>query len=178
MSYSLYDTSVLPAKNALTALATILRKGEEHSNGANLITASLHEDMKPLSFQVFVAVSIVEKMVARITGGPVPESADDISSFADAHAFIEKGLKALNDADKTTINNNADKLVEVGMGPGVNIPMRADNYASAFSIPNIYFHVVTAYSILRKGRCAAWQGRLLGHLHGALPPPEAVKHQD
>ncbi|KAJ5935238.1 helix-turn-helix domain-containing protein [Penicillium verhagenii] len=170
MSYSLYDTSVLPAKNALTALAAILRKGEEHSNGANLITATLHDDMKPLSFQVFVAVSLVEKMVARLTGGPVPESTDDISSFADAQAFIEKGLKALNDADKTTINNNAEKLVEVGMGPGVNIPMRADNYASAFSIPNVYFHVVTAYSILRKEGVPLGKGDYLGTFMGPYLP--------
>ncbi|KAJ5623010.1 hypothetical protein N7490_011615 [Penicillium lividum] len=150
MSSSLYDTSIIPAKNALTALAHIIRKGEEHSNGANFLTAALIDDMKPLSFQILFSVSLAEKLVARMSGTPVPDSPTEVSSFAEAHLLIEKALKALNDADKTTIDNNAENMVEVGMGPGVNIPMRTDSYASAYSLPNIYFHVMTAYSILRK----------------------------
>ena len=60
MSYTLYDTSITPAKQALTALASIIRKGEEHSNGKNLLTATLYDDMKPLSFQIVFAVSLAE----------------------------------------------------------------------------------------------------------------------
>ncbi|KAJ5690056.1 hypothetical protein N7462_004448 [Penicillium macrosclerotiorum] len=150
MSTSLYNTSIVPAKQALASLANILRKGEQQSNAANFITAALSEDMKPLSFQISSVVQLSEKMVARLTGSPVPESSMDISSFTDAHTLIEKALKALNDTDETIVNNNAQNSADIGMGPGVTVPMRLDDYARAFIMPNVYFHLVTAYAILRK----------------------------
>ncbi|KAJ6008375.1 hypothetical protein N7540_012351 [Penicillium herquei] len=150
MSIPFYDTSIVPVKQALTSLANIIRKGEEHANGANFLTASLHDDMKPLSFQICLVVGLAEKLVARATDTAIPDSVMELASFAEAHALIERGLKAIDGADKATITTNAEKVVEVGMGPGVNFPMRVDNYAHAFTIPNIYFHVVTAYAILRK----------------------------
>ncbi|KAJ6096508.1 hypothetical protein N7486_007254 [Penicillium sp. IBT 16267x] len=172
MSYTLYDTSIPPAKNALTALASIIRKAEEHSNGADLLNAALHDDMKPLSFQIWFTVSLAEKMAARLSGAPIPETTTEVSSFAEAHALIEKGLKALDEADKATINNNAENMTEVGMGPGVNIPMRVDAYASAFSLPNINFHLMAAYSILRKEGVPLGKKDYLGAFMGPYLPQQ------
>lgn len=172
MSYTLYDTSITPAKQALAALASIIRKGEEHSNGKNLLTATLYDDMKPLSFQIVFTVSLAEKLVARLSGAPVPESTMELSSFAEAHALVEKALKALNGADKATIDSNAENMTEVGMGPGVNIPMRVDAYASAFALPNINFHLITAYGILRKEGVPIGKKDYLGAYMGSYLPQQ------
>lgn len=172
MSYTLHDISIVPAKQALTALATIVRKGEEHANGKDLLTATLYEDMKPFSFQILTVVSLAEKLVARLSGAPVPETATELSSFAEAHTLIEKALKALDGADKATIDANAKNMTEVGMGPGVNIPMPVDAYASAFGLPNIFFHVVTAYSILRKEGVPLGKREYLGAFMGPYIPQQ------
>ncbi|KAJ5643330.1 uncharacterized protein N7484_005837 [Penicillium longicatenatum] len=170
MSYTLYDTSIVPAKQALTALASIIRKALDHPSDKNLLTVGLHDDMKPLSFQIIFAASLAEKLVARLSGTPVPEPTTELSSLADALALTEKGLEVLNGADKTLINGNAENMTEVGMGPGVNIPMRTDAYASAFALPNINFHVVTAYAILRKEGVPLGKRDYLGAYMGAYLP--------
>lgn len=172
MSFTLYDTSILPAKQALTALASIIRKGEEHANGKDLLKAALYDDMKPLSFQIVFAVTLAEKLVARLSGAPVPETTMELSSFAEAHTLIEKALKALEGADKATIDSNAEKMTEVGMGPGVNVPMRVDAYASAFALPNINFHVITAYSVLRQEGVPLGKRDFLGAYMGAYLPQQ------
>lgn len=150
MSYTLYDTSIPAAKNALTALANIIRKGQEHANAANFLNSTLSEDMKPLSFQIIFASTLAEKLVARLSGTAVSDAKSEISTLAEGLALVENALKSLDSADKAVINANAKNSTEVGMGPGVNIPMAVDAYASAFALPNIFFHVMTAYSILRK----------------------------
>lgn len=174
MSYSLYDISFVPARQALSALSAIVRKGEEHANAATFLNTSLYEDMKPLDFQIISVVSLVEKLVARLTGGPLPEAGPlTLASFADANALIEKAFKLLDGADKATVNNNAETTAEIGMGPGVNIPMRLDNYATAFVMPNVYFHVMTTYTILRKEGVPLGKRDYLGSFLGPYMPKPA-----
>ncbi|KAJ5273215.1 helix-turn-helix domain-containing protein [Penicillium angulare] len=170
MSSSLYNTTVVPAKQALNALSNILRQAEQHENAAKLLDAALCEDMKPLSFQVSFSVQLAEKMVARLTESPIGTYDTNIPTFAEAQSQIEKAIKVLDAADETTINGNAEKTAEIGMGPGVNIPMRLENYAHAFSMSNLYFHVVTAYSILRKEGVPLGKKDYLGSFMGPYMP--------
>lgn len=170
MSSSLYNTSIVPAKQLINALANIIRQGEKHANAANLLDAALSEDMKPLSFQITFAVQLAEKLAARLSGNPVASPAVNLSSLADAHSLIENALKTLDNVDEATINGNAEKTAEIGMGPGVNIPMRLDSYTYAFAMPNIYFHVVTAYAILRKEGVPLEKRDYLGSFMGPYMP--------
>lgn len=70
--------------------------------------------------------------------------------FLDCYGRIETVLKALSDADKDVVNRNGDEISPTAMGPGVTADMSGARYAHVIAIPNIYFHVTTAYGILRK----------------------------
>lgn len=59
-------------------------------------------------------------------------------------------LKAVNDADKDVVNQHGDIVKTTWMGPEKAVEMSAATYAHKIALPNIYFHLTTAYGILRK----------------------------
>lgn len=150
---SLYTFSVGQAKSALASLEAILKKGAASPNAASLPQANLGGDMLPLRFQVQVVTDTASKMVARLSGKEptsFPYGDDALLTFDDFFKRIDEAKAIVDAADEATINAGAAKAVTVGMGPGVNVDMEGQQYVLGYSIPNIYFHTVTAYGILRK----------------------------
>jgi hypothetical protein len=148
-SFSLYDATIPTAQNAFKSLANILREGEKHANAASFPTARLVEDMNPLTYQVHIAAQLAEKMVARFTGREPTIFEDNLSSFAEMYERIEIVQKALDAADKEIVNQRADLVQATPLGP-MSIDLSNTAYATAFTLPNLYFHLTTAYAILRK----------------------------
>jgi hypothetical protein len=68
----------------------------------------------------------------------------------ESYERIETVLKALKEADKDAVNRNGDVVAATPMGEGKTADMSGARYANMIAIPNIYFHVTTAYGILRK----------------------------
>lgn len=155
-TYSLYDATIIPAKAALTSLRRILSAGEQHRVAEParllLLSARLHDDMRPLTFQVHYATAQADKMVAKLSGRE-PSAAlgeeRDLASFADMYARIDQVLAALAHADKDTVNRIGETLTAAPIGHEVkDVPVKA--LATAAIMPNVYFHVSMAYAILRK----------------------------
>jgi hypothetical protein len=73
-----------------------------------------------------------------------------LKTYADFHERIETVLEVLNKADKEIVNLYGDMLEATNMGPEKAVEMSGAIYAHSIVLPNIYFHVVTAYGILRK----------------------------
>ncbi|KAH0599076.1 hypothetical protein MHUMG1_03191 [Metarhizium humberi] len=150
MSYTLYDGSIATAQDNLTSLKAILKKAEAAPNATSLPDARIHEDMLPLSFQVHVVSDIAQKMVARSTGAEPQKLENDLKTFDDFYKRIDQVQDLLTKTDKEVVNKRVGDLVPIGLGPGKNAELPSHAYVTGYAIPNLFFHLVTAYNILRK----------------------------
>ncbi|KAJ5204295.1 uncharacterized protein N7498_005174 [Penicillium cinerascens] len=151
MAHQFYDGSIVTAKAILSSLSHILHKAEEQRTDAStLLDARLIDDMYPLSDQVRVATQFSENLVARLTGREPVTFEPKPSTFAECYERIETVLKSLNEADKDTVNQYGDKIELTKLGPLKSVEMSGAAYAHTVALPNLYFHVTTAYGILRK----------------------------
>lgn len=166
MPYSIHDASIIVAKNALDSLSSILSKAQDHPNNASLLQARLAPDMLPLTFQVFMVTDLALKIVTRTSGADDIKlesnmtlfddfnarlaDARTITTFDDCHSRIASARAILEDANEITINAKTDDLVPIGLGPGKITYLASKDYITGFALPNILFHLTTAYGILRK----------------------------
>lgn len=149
MAYTAYDT-ILLIQDALDALSTILTVAQKQPNSARFPTARLHEDMKPLSFQVLTATRYAARIVARLTGTDPGDVTSPVETFEDMSARINMVKQMIGAADKDFVTTNAVKPQLVNMAEGKILNYSAEAIIFGSSVPSIFFHVVTAYGILRK----------------------------
>ncbi|KAJ5952689.1 uncharacterized protein N7479_011102 [Penicillium vulpinum] len=164
MSYTLYEGFVLQTKRALTTLSNILHKAEEQPNASSFPSCRLHDDMRSLSFQVFAATAQASLALARLTDEPFPtedRGKDVVLTYAELYARIDKVLQAIDAVDKDYILENCEAVKPTPLGPNMQ-PLSGVAYACIMQA-NIFFHVTTAYGILRK------EGVPLGKLDYLLP---------
>ncbi|KAG6018513.1 hypothetical protein E4U19_001300 [Claviceps sp. Clav32 group G5] len=148
-TYSFYDASIPLTQEAVESLKSILKKGSEAPNAASLPEARIFEDMLPLSFQVHFATDLAQKLVARASGTEPLTFENNLKTFDEFFDRIDKTLEVLAKADKDVINKRVDEIVTFGMGPKEGkLPTR--HYLSGFILPNLFFHITTAYNIMRK----------------------------
>jgi uncharacterized protein len=151
MSYTLYDAAILHTKEALNSLSSILKKAESHANASSFPTAKLAPDMLDLSFQVFFTTDTAQKIVARTTGTePLTLSRDECTTFPQFHARIAQVLEVVEKADRELVEKRSAEVVTIGLGPGKSADMKVRDYVQGYAIPNVFFHLTTAYAILRK----------------------------
>ncbi|UNI20724.1 hypothetical protein JDV02_006789 [Purpureocillium takamizusanense] len=152
MAFTLYDGSIATAKAALTTLCHIIDEAQKQPNANSLLQARLCEDMKPLVFQVHTATNLAARMVARLSGQEPLDLDDDLASYDDMRARIADVLGALAHADKDLVNRLGEESAPTVMGPGRALDIPGKAFAMGAALPNIFFHVSVAYTILRKER--------------------------
>jgi hypothetical protein len=151
MSYTLYDAAILHTKEALNSLSHILKKAESHANASSFPTAKLADDMLDLSFQVHFTTDTAQKIAARTTGSePLTLSREDCSSFEGYQARIAQVLEVLDKVDRELVEKRGAEVVTIGLGPGKSADMKCRDFVQGYGIPNVFFHLTTAYAILRK----------------------------
>jgi hypothetical protein len=146
-----YSAFFWPVKSALNALKIMLRKAQNAPNAASLPSARLYEDMQPLTFQIHVVCDTIDKMVFRTTGSARLKWTDDMSTFEDMQNRIAAAEARLDSASQHTVNKTANETIALPGDEGdntVDVPIHL--LMSAFTLPTLFFHVVTAYGILRK----------------------------
>lgn len=167
---SLYTFSVGQAKSALNSLENLMKIAAASPKAAELPKTNLADDMLPLRFQVQVVTDTAAKMVQRLTGqeatGFVFDREAGLTTFDQIFKQIDEAKAIVNGADEAAINAGATKTVTVGMGPGKNFDMEGQQYVLGYSIPNIYFHLTTAYGILRKEGIVSQKQDYLGSFIG------------
>lgn len=162
MTISMYQASVPPLSRTLTNLASILEKGATHvdSQGIDptvLINFRLFPDMFPLTKQVQIASDVARKGVARLAGTEAPAIEDNESSFPELISRAQETVRYLSTFTPDQIDGTEEKIIalpvrdEVYKFPGLP-------YLMGFVNPNVYFHVTTAYNILR--HCGVAVGKL------------------
>jgi len=129
----------------------------------NIIGARLAPDMLPFVAQVRIACDNAKTAAANLSGKAAPKHEDTETTFEELRARIGKALAfidGLTEADFTA--TKADQPVKLAFPP--NKALRAQDYVIARQIPNFYFHVVTAYDILRHAGVDLGKGDYLGDL--------------
>jgi uncharacterized protein len=153
MKLSMYQASVPRFVNALTNLSAILKKAEAHAEAKKiepsvLLHARLFPDMYALTKQVQIACDNAKGPVARLAGVEVPKHEDTETTFAELQARITKTIAFIQSIKPEQIDGSDDKDILLKLGTE-EMPFKGMQYLLGFAYPNFFFHVVTAYGILR-----------------------------
>ncbi|KAF2746190.1 hypothetical protein M011DRAFT_445545 [Sporormia fimetaria CBS 119925] len=159
---SFYDTcmpaTIRALQNAAAFLAIAEKQAQENSIDPNeYTTARLYPDMRDLCFQVYTFTNGPCTMVSKITGAEPLEQENAETTFPDLIKRIERTLEWLQAVDEKDFDGKEDKevVIEIKMqaGPMAGKTMRLEytalDFVNYFAMPNIWFHVTTAYDILR-----------------------------
>ena len=166
MSYSIYDASVPVMSRALANLSKILDKAvaQANANGIalnTLIEARLAPDMLPFSFQIQSASDAAKGCAARLAGIEAPSMPDTETTFPELTARIEKTIAFLQSVDATRIAGSEDRTIVMKFPQG-EMKFTGRDYVAGFALPNFFFHVTTAYDILRHKGIAIGKMDFLG----------------
>jgi hypothetical protein len=150
----MYQASIPVLRRTLNNLVGILAKGAAHAEAkgidpAVLINSRLYPDMFPLVRQVQIASDITRRGVARLAGTDAPPVEDTETSFAELSDRLQQAIAYLDTFSPEQIEGTEEKEVSVPVGRGESIMMKGWPFVAFFVLPNVYFHVTTAYDILR-----------------------------
>ncbi len=153
MSISMYQVSVPVFIQMLSALAKILDKAGAHAEMRKidpqaLLGARLFPDMFPFARQVQLATDFAKGCAARLAGAEVPRYADEEKSFAELKQRIDKTLAFLKQFTPAQIDGSEEREIALNIA-GKPVAFKGQQYLLSSAMPNFYFHVTTAYAILR-----------------------------
>jgi len=153
LKISMHQASVPVFARALNNLAAILEKAAAHAEAkkidpAVLMNFRLYPDMLPLSKQVQIASDSAKGGVARLAGGEPPKYDDNEASFPELVARLRKTVTYLESVKPEQIDGSEDRTVTWKTQTATRT-MQGMPYLLNHVTPNVYFHVTTAYAILR-----------------------------
>ena len=154
MNNAMYDASIPVFRQMLGGLDDVLTKAEAHAadhkiDPAALLQARLFPDMFPFTRQVQVACDFAKSVPARLAGVDVPAYEDVEQSFAELHERIARTLAFIDGLDAAQFEGAVQR--EIVLRPGTPKERKLDGqaYLLAYGLPQFFFHVTTAYALLR-----------------------------
>lgn len=153
MTISMYQASVPVLIRTLNNLVGILEKGAKYAETKKidpsvLINSRLFPDMFPLSRQVQIASDIAKRGVAQLAGIEAPKFEDTETTFPELIDRIQKTISYLNTFKPEQIDGSEEKKITLQMRDNT-LSFQGMPFLLYFVLPNVYFHVTTAYDILR-----------------------------
>src|SRR6476661_5459420 len=166
MTISMYQASVPRFANILRNLSAILDKAEAHCAAkkiepAALTGARLFPDMFPFTRQVQIACDTAKGAVARLAGADIPKHEDTEQTFAELKARIAKTIDFVESISAAKIDGSDDKEIVLQARSGER-RFKGMQYLLGHAYPNFYFHVTTAYNILRHNGVDVGKGDFIG----------------
>ena len=167
MTSPLYTHSVPVFKQMLTALKAILAQTSEHATAKAiepdaLLQARLFPDMFPLLKQVQIAADFSRGISARLAGVDVPVVEGDQKTFADLDALLTQTLVFLDSVNPAQFEGKEN--IEIVLRPGTpkEKKLSGQAYLANYGLPQFFFHVTTAYDILRHNGVAIGKRDFMG----------------
>jgi len=153
MAISMYQASVPVFVRGLEVLSALLDKGVAHAQAQgqdpdSLAQARLAPDMYPLSGQVQRASDASKLALQRLTGTEAPRFADEETTCAQLQKRIADTLSYLNGVTEAQLADAQGREVVIRF-KDFEQSFRGDAYLLSFALPNFFFHITTAYDILR-----------------------------
>lgn len=153
MALSMYSSSVPLFIKYLNNLSAILKKGEDHAAERKiedrvLTGARLFPDMFPLSRQVQIACDTAKGCGARLAGGEMPSFEDKETTFAELRERVAKTVAFLQSLPEEKFADCEAREIKLKAGP-YELEFIGVDYLTTWALPNFYFHLTTAYNLLR-----------------------------
>ena len=162
---SVYDASVPVFARALRNMSAWLDKAESSgADEARLMAARLAPDMRPFPFQFQTASDGAKGAIARLSGAEAPSMADDEASFADLKARLEKTIAYIESVPREAFEGAAERRVELRFPNGMGYGFTGMEFLTGFALPNFFFHVTTAYALMRADGVPLGKPDFLQHL--------------
>jgi hypothetical protein len=154
MSLTMYTATVPTCTRALNNLAAILEKAAAHAEArkiapAVLLNTRLYPDMFPLATQIHIANDIAQGGAARLAGVEVPAFEAKERSFAEWIAASRATIAYLESLKPAQFEGSEDKAITWQTRSSTR-NMQGTPYLFNHVLPNVFFHVSTAYDILRQ----------------------------
>jgi hypothetical protein len=154
MNLSMYEASVPVFKQLLVALDENLGKAEAHANEKKiepnaLLQARLFPDMFALVRQVQIASDFAKSVPARLAGVEAPAYEDNETTFADLRARIAKTLAFTAGLDAASFADSEKREIVLRPGTPKEKRLGGKSYLLNYGLPQFFFHVTTAYALLR-----------------------------
>ncbi len=153
MTISMYQASVPRFVNILGNLSNILDKTQAHIDAkklsdASLTTFRLFPDMLPMTTQVQIACDTAKGVVARLAGVDIPAFEDNEKSIVELKARVAKTIAFIQTITPEQIDGTEDKAIVTKRGEK-ETHYKGMQFLLGHAVPNFYFHITTAYAILR-----------------------------
>ncbi len=173
----------------LGALSNWLKKAQSQLPGAEaqaLLSARLAPDMFPLSTQVRFACVQAQEAVHRLQGKDLPASIKELldegrnageqsGTLEDAQKRIDETLVLLNGLASDALDVSADKPLVLELPNGMVLDLTAEQYAQDWTLGQFYFHIMTAYSILRSEKVELGKADYVAHMFPYIRPETMPK---
>jgi uncharacterized protein len=172
MSLSLYQSSVPVFERSLNAFLGLLDKAEEHAQArkfdpSSYLAVRLSPDMWPLSRQVQAFCDHAKNASFRLAGKEPPVKEDKETTIAELRERIHATLEMLKSIDPEAMAGGEDREIVIPAGAN-KLKIEGANYLLHFAMPNFYFHLTTAYDILRAGGVEVGKRNFLGAVPGLV----------
>jgi hypothetical protein len=171
MAISMHSASVPIFVRMLGNLTTWLDKAESHAAARKFdtsvyLSARLAPDMLPFTNQIQIACDAVKFGVARLAGVEAPKFADDEASLADLRTRVRNTIDLIQSVPAAQIDGTEGKDVVVPRRDG-SMTLKGESYLKNFVLPNFFFHVTTAYALLRHNGVELGKADFLGPMQPA-----------
>lgn len=168
MPLNAHDLSVAVFVRGLTNLKSLLTKGEAHASAsgmdpAELLDARLAPDMYSLAVQAHWAGEGARLAVDRLVGAMASPSAEEARSFGELYRRIDTTVAYLGTLTLEELEAGIDRTIELEHRGG-SMRFVGGQFLLQFAIPNFFFHVTTAYGILRHKGVPVTKGDFTGAL--------------
>ena len=168
----------------LERLSDWLKKAESQfpkNDAEALLLARLAPDMFPLSTQIRFACVQAHEAVYRLKGESFPDSINNLleegrnagerpGSLSDAYCRITETITFLKEHAEESIDTNMNRLVPHELPNGMVFNFTAEQYMRDWTLGQFYFHLMIAYSILRKEKVELGKADYVSHMFAFLRP--------
>jgi hypothetical protein len=165
---SLYEASIPQLKKMLNNLDKWLEVAVAHATKKSfdpsvLLAARLAPDQYPLTRQIQSCCDGAKFAAARLTGKEAPKHPDTETTLDELHARIRSVVAYLDTFTEADFADAKGRIIELPFMPGKTLT--AGDYLNEMALPNFYFHVTTAYAILRHNGVDLGKMNFIGSLN-------------
>lgn len=164
MNFTLYEASAPVFINSLRNMSAWLDKAAAEKPESELIDARLAPDMRPLPAQIQMASDSAKNAVARLCGIEAPAMPDTEASFAELKDRCARTISFIESIPSGDYAGAETRTVELKFPNGMGYRFTGNTYLTGFALPNFFFHVTTAYAILRAAGVTLGKPDFLQHL--------------
>lgn len=168
MPISMSSASVPVFVRMLSNLLVWFDKAEAHAAAKKfeagvLLSARLAPDMLPFAKQIQIACDAAKFGVARLAGAEAPKFEDNETSFAELRERVRKTIDYVQSVPVAQIDGTEERDVTVPRRDGPLV-LKGEVYLKHYVLPNFFFHLTTAYALLRHNGVDLGKSDFLGPL--------------